>query len=274
MRGLEIGPSYRPLFPKSDGWGVTVVDHADRRELVAKYQAWEVDTSAIEDVDVVLRGRGIESLEPKKAFDYIVASHVIEHVPNPVGFLNSAFTLLKPGGTLRLAVPDKRYCFDILKPVTTTGQFLQAHLENRTQHTFGQIVDALMLHAMKGSDILFPTLKAGDRLAFAHSAAQSYQMAQRAISGGYLDIHAWVFTPTSFEMICRQLKTIGLFPFVLVSLVPDERHEFLVDLIADDTQATQQPVTPDLLVQVICEQAAAVNVLSHTYRAHSETPAS
>jgi SAM-dependent methyltransferase len=40
---------------------------------------------------------------PPKSFDIIVASHVIEHVQGPEGFLNICRTLLKPGGYLCLS---------------------------------------------------------------------------------------------------------------------------------------------------------------------------
>jgi SAM-dependent methyltransferase len=262
MYGLEIGPSYRPLFPKADGWNVVVVDHADRDALVAKYQAWGVDTTAIENVDFVLKDAGIESIGLPQSFDYIAASHVIEHVPNPIGFFDAAYKLLKPGGSLRLAVPDKRYCFDLLKPVSTAGQLIQARLENRTRHTLGQIVDALMLHVARNGDILFPSLHGGDRLAFVHSPAQSYELALQAVAGGLFDIHAWVFTPTSFDLICRQLQATGLLPFRIASLVPDGRHEFLVELVADSAIVVNQSVSTDLCITLLREQAMAVQAIA------------
>jgi hypothetical protein len=38
-RGLEIGPGYRPTFPKAQAYDVTVIDHCDTAELIAKYKA-------------------------------------------------------------------------------------------------------------------------------------------------------------------------------------------------------------------------------------------
>ncbi|HET7879972.1 MAG TPA: hypothetical protein VFL55_03740, partial [Acetobacteraceae bacterium] len=45
-RVVEIGASYSPIVPKSDGWNTTVVDHATRYDLVEKY-----DALGIQDVD-------------------------------------------------------------------------------------------------------------------------------------------------------------------------------------------------------------------------------
>jgi 2-polyprenyl-3-methyl-5-hydroxy-6-metoxy-1,4-benzoquinol methylase len=40
-----------------------------------------------------------------KRFDAICSSQVLEHVPNPMSFLNGMLSLLKPGGKLILSVP-------------------------------------------------------------------------------------------------------------------------------------------------------------------------
>lgn len=37
MKFIEIGPSHYPIVPKAQGWRTTVVDHAGRSELLAKY---------------------------------------------------------------------------------------------------------------------------------------------------------------------------------------------------------------------------------------------
>lgn len=236
MRGIEIGPSYRPLCPKSQGWNVMVVDHASREDLVAKYSAWHVDTTLIEEVDLVLGEAGIESIVPKQSYDYVLASHVIEHLPNPIGFFRAAADLLKPSGRLRLAVPDKRYCFDLLKPITTAGELIQAYVEKRRRHTFGQIVDALMMHVTCNGEINFPRVGEADQLMLPHSPAEAYRLATQASqSGEHFDVHGWVYTPSSFELIYRQLAEMRLLPFRLESVIADGRHEFLVDAVRDES---------------------------------------
>jgi predicted SAM-dependent methyltransferase len=44
--------------------------------------------------------------------DFIIASHVLEHLPFPLAALRSWYDALAPGGRLLLKVPDKRYTFD------------------------------------------------------------------------------------------------------------------------------------------------------------------
>src|SRR3954469_1220921 len=113
-RGLEIGPSYSPIVAKRDGFDIEIVDHASAEELRAKYaQEPNVDASCIEEVDYVWEGRPLTEVTGARGrYDYVVASHVIEHTPDMLGFLEECDGMLKPTGVLVLAVPDKRRCFD------------------------------------------------------------------------------------------------------------------------------------------------------------------
>ena len=40
--------------------------------------------------------------------DYVVASHVLEHVANPIAALAECYRVIRPGGILYLVVPDRR----------------------------------------------------------------------------------------------------------------------------------------------------------------------
>jgi hypothetical protein len=89
--GLEIGPGYNPLVPKAEGFRVETADYTDAEGLRAKYKGNpHVDISRIESVDHVLNeGMTLaEKIGKPEAFDYVVASHVIEHTPDMLGFLS------------------------------------------------------------------------------------------------------------------------------------------------------------------------------------------
>lgn len=49
---------------------------------------------------------------PLRGLDFIIASHVLEHLPSPLKALRSWYEALRPGGSLLLKVPDKRFTFD------------------------------------------------------------------------------------------------------------------------------------------------------------------
>ena len=94
--GVEIGPSYSPVAPKAAGYHVHVIDHASRAELVAKYSVHKVPVQNIEEVDFVWKGESYAELTGNPHFyNWIIASHMIEHVPNFIGFLDNCASILK-----------------------------------------------------------------------------------------------------------------------------------------------------------------------------------
>lgn len=141
-KGLEIGPSHNPVAPKREGFDVDIVDHMSQEGLKQKYSEHDVDTNTIEHVDFVWNGELLSELIGRTDYyDWIIASHVIEHIPDPISFRQQCQRLLKPEGKLALIVPDKRYCFDHLQPITMSGSLLDALHERRTRPTPGQIFD-------------------------------------------------------------------------------------------------------------------------------------
>jgi hypothetical protein len=97
MRLLELGPSYNPVMPKTDGWQTIVIDHADQAELIAKYDAMKVATDRIERVDYVWQSGSLAALIPPTmhgSFDGLVASHVGEHFPDLIAFFQDASVLV------------------------------------------------------------------------------------------------------------------------------------------------------------------------------------
>ncbi len=96
-KGLEIGPSHRPIASKKNGYNVKILDHLDKNGLIQKYKNHNVTLDIIEDVDYVWSGEPLSKLIPEK-FDWIIASHVIEHTPDFIGFLNECEELLIEGG--------------------------------------------------------------------------------------------------------------------------------------------------------------------------------
>jgi ubiquinone/menaquinone biosynthesis C-methylase UbiE len=59
-----------------------------------------------------------------ETYDFVLASHVLEHVANPLRAVAEWRRVLAPGGVLLVIVPDKRSTFDHLRPYT-----LFEHLE-------------------------------------------------------------------------------------------------------------------------------------------------
>lgn len=230
MQGIEYGPSYSPLLPKSEGWNVTVVDHASQEDLIAKYSNWGVPVDLIEPVDIVITDDNpIEKQLAHMAgkIDYIIASHVFEHLPNPLGFIEVCEQLLSPKGFLRLAIPDKRFCFDLLKPLTSAGDLIQAFVEKRVRPTLGQYYNAIAMHSLKAGQLAFPGETGMDNIILQNHPKDVYCSALQAHQSlSYVDIHAWTFTPSSFAAAMRLLDSSGLSKLSLEQIEADGIYEF------------------------------------------------
>ena len=110
--GLEIGALHRPLYVPPAA-RVRYVDRMDNSGLRDHYP--ELDDEALVEVDVVDDGETLATQADTSA-DFIVANHFIEHTQDPLGTLENHLRVLRPGGVLYLAVPDRRRSFDVDRP--------------------------------------------------------------------------------------------------------------------------------------------------------------
>lgn len=65
--------------------------------------------------------------------DYIVSSHLIEHVPNPIKAVIEWFSILKKGGILYMVVPDARYTFDCRRRRTSIEHLMDDYINGCTE---------------------------------------------------------------------------------------------------------------------------------------------
>ena len=229
--GLEIGPLDKPLVKRTGNRDIFYADYASRPILQDKSRSDQnVNVDMIPEIDYIISplpgdlGRG---------FDYIVASHVGEHVPDLIGWLRTLGQWLLPGGQLVLALPDKRFTFDCTRELSTAGQLIEAYLERRQRPSVASIYDGFSkalrvepwyLWEMQEPPQPFPNMFSREvSLAL---AKESYE------SGIYRDCHCWVFTASSFKQIMEELRLLGLFDFECVRFVEPSRYicEFYVNL--------------------------------------------
>lgn len=234
-RGIELGPLDHPVMAKRDGFDVRIVDYLDTDSLRAKYGTDEhpdVDTDAIEEVDVVSRGESLtELLGADAAYDWVVASHVVEHIPDLVSFLQDVERILRPEGRLALVVPDKRVTLDHYGEATTTGQVLDAYAARRTRPSPGQAFDHFARAAALGGRIAW---SAGDEGVpeMLHPYAAARVAYERALDGDDFggELHCWRFTPAGFALLIDDLRDLGLTTLAVVAEHDTVGCEFFVAL--------------------------------------------
>jgi len=229
--GLEIGPSHNPIAAKRDGFNVHIIDHMNKADLKKKYAEHNVDLSRIEDVDFIWKGESYAQLTSRrKYYNWIIASHVIEHSPDLVSFLNQCDEVLKEDGVLSLAIPDSRFCFDSFRPITGIGKVLDAYYNKHTIHTPGTAAEYFLNFTKRGGTICWnDSFREEFKLEFTKQNA--YENAQAILDQHvYIDLHAWCFTPTSFRLIIQDLNDLGLISLKEVSFFPTYGCEFYISL--------------------------------------------
>lgn len=97
MRLLDVGCGDGTFlqYAKTAGWHVQGVDFDPQAVAAAQARGLAVHCGALDTLPAEDTG-----------YDYITASHVIEHVHDPEGLLRDIFARLKPGGTLWIETPN------------------------------------------------------------------------------------------------------------------------------------------------------------------------
>lgn len=119
--GIEIGALHMPLLVPPVA-KVKYVDRMSVAELRRQYE--ELNDLDLVNPDIIADGELLETVHDSTQ-DFVIANHFIEHCQNPFLALKNMFRVLRDGGVLYLAVPDKRYTFDVDRPVTTIEHLLE-----------------------------------------------------------------------------------------------------------------------------------------------------
>jgi SAM-dependent methyltransferase len=93
---------------------------------------------------------------PDRHYDFVMSSHTLEHVANPLRALHEWHRVLKPGGTLVVVLPNGAKTFDRMRPTT---QF--EHLVSDFERDVGEddethVEDARRLHDHSRDEAVIP----------------------------------------------------------------------------------------------------------------------
>ncbi len=205
---LEFGAFASPTFDRDEA----DIRYADRRSTeVLRGSGASAKSQAVVEVDYVVEDDFDRKIDSR--FDLIIANHVIEHVPDVIGWMNKLGRLLYPGGRVFLAVPDKNYTFDIMRDPTLTRELIENFTLGRTQPSAVSVLDAAfhrrdiesggIVWDGKAQDVIRrpPKVDAPGLLASAQA---------RIAEGEYIDAHCNVFTEASFRSVFLTLKQMGI----------------------------------------------------------------
>ena len=222
-QGIEIGPLAFSIAPKRDGYNVLILDCAMQDELRERYRFDKnVRIDDIEEVDAVDDGRDFSELlaVPEHSLHYVISSHNIEHLPDPISFLLRCERILSPDGRLFLIVPDKRGTFDYFRPLSTTGQLLEAYHNRRKHHLPSALFDTVYSTMGNGDS---------DNLLLSHVLKDGYSRFEHGLENEfYIDTHAWIFTLSSFLLLIHELRELGIIHLGIEKYYNRQNNEFFV----------------------------------------------
>jgi len=123
--GLDLGPWHMP-FETPNGRAI-LVDRYSVQEMRKVFSEFSIETAVeLPNSDVVANF----DLDGLKEFDsdsqdFVIASHLLEHLFQPFLFLAEIHRILKPNGLVFIALPDKRFTFDHCRFSHTFNHYLQ-----------------------------------------------------------------------------------------------------------------------------------------------------
>jgi SAM-dependent methyltransferase len=81
-----------------------------------------------------------------ETYDFILSSHVLEHIANPLKALFEWKRVLKNGGVLLLVIPHKQCTFDHRRPVTDLDHLIKDYENKVDEHDMSHLKEIIELH--------------------------------------------------------------------------------------------------------------------------------
>jgi len=132
---------------------------------------------------------------PNQSYDFIFASHILEHIANPIKALHEWRRVVRTNGYLILILPEKSVCFDHKRNYTPFSTLLQKYQNNVGEDNLDSLSEILELHDLSMD------LAAGNADQFRERSLHNYT--NRCL-------HHHVFNPALLDEITTymQCKTI------------------------------------------------------------------
>ncbi len=210
--GLEIGACDLPTVPSYVG----SCDFADFRSAEEMIKLWSLPPETVVPVNFILNREERICDQIDKRFDYIIACHVIEHVANPIGYIQDLQKLLDPDGSglIILAVPDKRCTPDASRQSTSLDHLLMDFHANSRVPSLEHILDS--------GYVWVPELREMSH----RSVLQYYQWAVANLNSDGADAHCHVWTDVEFFAQMERVTHDGLLPNLAIAATEETQPGF------------------------------------------------
>ncbi|MCZ6890041.1 MAG: methyltransferase domain-containing protein, partial [Gammaproteobacteria bacterium] len=214
--GIEIGALQNPLsVPRTAS--VKYVDRMPKDQLYEHYP--ELKSHTLVDVDIVDDGETL-ALFADASVDFVIANHFIEHSEDPISTIRNMIRVLKPGGAVFLAVPDKRATFDSDRDPTPLSHVLE--------DDGNQGAASRRKHYEEWVEIVEP------HFGRTYSAGEPFESRVAGLMKQRYSIHFHCWEPSGFRELLDHLRTeLQSFEIPLCVTRQDEFIAILTKLPAD-----------------------------------------
>ena len=209
LDALEIGPYDNPCLRGKSVKYFDVLNADDlRNRAIKQNRPYNRIPSKIDFVD----SNGDLSAINSESFDIVFSSHCIEHQPDFVRHLKQISRLLRNDGLYVLKIPDKRYIFDYFLSESNIAEILDAYHENRKIHSFQSVLEHRMF--VTHNEPYKHWLNEHGEMPVSKLRFENALNEFEESKGGYIDVHAWQFTPRCFYTLIWQLNLLGVSDFI------------------------------------------------------------
>jgi len=134
--GLELGPGHAAFPLTQPGTRVRYVDRWVPDENRRLFPELTDSDFVAPDVVADLNTDRLRAF-PDESQDFVICSHVLEHLAEPIGLLEDLHRVLRPGGVLLILLPDRHRTFDRHRNGTTLDH-LVAEFESGVTEVDGE----------------------------------------------------------------------------------------------------------------------------------------
>lgn len=219
---LEIGALHNPLFKKND-YDVYYADILSTNELKERFSYFRPELiERIVSVDYVLKDSYYDTFKgTDMKFDYIVSSHVLEHMPNPIDYLFDITTILNENGKVCLLLPDKEFTFDHYRENSSIADWFDVYKRGEENNIPRLFLDAELCKVNENDYIKYwnKTFSKYPNHDIS-TVLEKYDDFINDFDNSNYDGHYWVFTDRSFLGILANLIRLNILPYKVVSFFP------------------------------------------------------
>ena len=136
---------------------------------------------------------------PSKSYDFIFASHILEHIANPLKALKNWINIIKDNGYIVLILPEKSQTFDHKRSISLFSTLLKQYNNNVGEDDMSTLPEILENHDLSRD------LPAGDIDQFKKRSMDNFNNR---------GLHHYVYNEALLKEICIYLKCKYIYSYV------------------------------------------------------------